>query len=176
MHPWHDINLPDNFPETVSAVIEIPRYSSIKYEMDIQTGLLKTERILPASIQWPDNYGFIPQTLGGDGDPIDIFVLSAQMFSPLTITHARPIGVMRVVDNNAIDSKIIAVDVTDSLWNTHHTTNDLPDEWLSRLHIFFKQYKTAFKKNVHCTGWGERRRSLPNHYRRSQYVQKSAPI
>ncbi len=154
MHPWHDIALTDNFPQTVPAVIEIPRHSTVKYEMDARTGNLKKERHLPSNIQWPDNYGFIPQTLGGDGDPVDIFVLSHHVFTPMTETQARPIGVMHVLDNGAADNKIIAIDTRDSAFNTYCNITDLPSEWIEALNRFFKNYKTTLQKDIACLGMG----------------------
>ena len=108
MHPWHDVSIGEQAPEIVNAIIEIARGSKAKYEVDKQTGLLRLDRVLHAAFYYPINYGFIPQTYAGDGDPLDILVLSQIDFEPLSIVTAKVIGVMRMIDKGE-DDKIIAV-------------------------------------------------------------------
>ncbi len=155
MHPWHSIELYPETPAFVPAVIEIPRHSGVKYELNAATGLLATERTLPAGIRWPDNYGFIPQTYGDDGDPLDIFVLSQRVLKPLAVVRARPVGVIHIVDRGARDSKIIAVDATDETLAACHGIKDIPPSWTAAVLAFCTAYKNALKKDVVCNGFGD---------------------
>src|SRR5579883_1676353 len=111
MHPLHDIHLPDNIAEYVPVVIEIPRGSKLKYELDKRTGMLMLDRVLYSSVHYPANYGFVPQTHADDGDPLDVLVLMQEPVNPLTIVRGRAIGGFRMRDDQGIDDKIIAVAV-----------------------------------------------------------------
>jgi len=108
-HPWHDIEIGDDAPEVVQAVIEIPKGSKVKYELDKDTGLLRVDRILYSSVIYPTNYGFIPRTLGDDDDPLDVLVLMQEPVMPLCTLTARPIGLMNMQDRGEGDEKIICV-------------------------------------------------------------------
>src|SRR6187399_1516734 len=112
-HPWHDISPDISLPREFMAVIEIPMGSNVKYELDKTTGLLRLDRVLYSAVHYPANYGFIPRTYCGDGDPLDVLVLSQEPVYPLTIVEARAIGVMRMRDEKGIDDKIVAVSVHD---------------------------------------------------------------
>jgi len=153
MHPWHDIDLYPESPSMVPAVIEIPKSSEIKYEIDLKTGILTAERILPADIKWPANYGFIPQTYCADEDPMDIFVLSQKAVPSLCLVRARPIGVMKIVDNGDIDDKIIAVDQGDNIFSAYRHIDELPTEILKILYRFFDDYRSILKKEITCNGF-----------------------
>jgi len=98
LHPWHGVRCGENFHEVVTAMIEVPRGSNIKYELDKLSGLLKVDRILYSAVHYPANYGFIPQTYCDDNDPLDILVLGQEPVLPLAIMRAKPIGVMKMVD------------------------------------------------------------------------------
>ena len=104
-HPWHDVPIGDEAPEEFTALIEIPKGSRVKYELDKETGLLKVDRILYSSVIYPANYGFIPRTLGDDDDPLDVLVLMQEPVQPLSILRARPIGMMHMVDEGENDDK-----------------------------------------------------------------------
>ena len=109
LHPWHGAHYGENAPAVVNGLIEIPQGSRSKYEIDKETGLLKLDRVIHSSFHYPINYGFIPQTLGHDGDPLDILVLSSQSIHPLCLVEATVIGNMQMIDSGEADDKIIAV-------------------------------------------------------------------
>ena len=127
IHPWHDVTPGEGLPSKFNAVIEIPMGSSVKYELDKQTGLIKLDRILYSAVYYPANYGFIPQTYAGDNDPLDILVLCQSDLPPLTLVEARVIGVMRMRDRNETDDKILAVAHSDVSLRHIHKLEDLPD-------------------------------------------------
>src|SRR6476469_11187129 len=109
LHPWHGVEAGDRAPRFVNAVIEIPQGSRAKYEIDKASGLLKLDRVIYSSFHYPVNYGFIPQTLGYDNDPLDILVLCSQSIQPLCLVEAKIIGNMQLIDSGDKDDKIIAV-------------------------------------------------------------------
>src|SRR4051794_23713667 len=109
MHPWHDVDLGNEFPKLLSVVIEVPKGSKVKYELDKKSGLIRVDRVLFSSVHYPANYGFIPRTVSEDGDPLDVLVLGQESIVPLAVVQANPIGVMRMRDQGGQDHKIIAV-------------------------------------------------------------------
>ena len=111
---WHDIDPSRVTPESFTAVIEIPAGSKKKYELDKQTGLLRLDRILYTSTHYPANYGFIPRTYAGDGDPLDVLVLCSETLDPMVEVDCYPIGVIRMIDDDEIDDKIIAIMISTS--------------------------------------------------------------
>src|ERR1700752_5394844 len=112
-HPWHDVTPGQEIPAQFMAVVEIPTGANVKYELDKKTGLLKLDRVLYSAVHYPANYGFIPQTLGDDGDPLDVLVLASSPVVPLTLVVARAIGVISLTDQQEADHKIVAVSVND---------------------------------------------------------------
>jgi inorganic pyrophosphatase len=147
-HPWHGAHFGDNAPRTVNALIEIPQGSRCKYEVDKTTGLLRLDRVIYSSFHYPINYGFIPQTLGQDGDPLDILVLCSQPIQPLCLVEAGVIGNMQMMDSGQVDDIIIAVAAKDPSVNHYHKTDDLPHHFLLELRNFFEQYKVLENKKV----------------------------
>jgi inorganic pyrophosphatase len=139
-HPWHHVHYGSKSPEMVQAIIEISRGSKAKYEVDKETGLLRLDRVLHAAFYYPINYGFIPQTFAGDGDPLDILVLSQVDIEPLSIVTARVIGVMRMIDKG-VDDKIIAVCANDISVSHIRSLQELPPHLMSEIKHFFEQYK-----------------------------------
>ncbi len=123
-HAWHDVD--PGTPSAFTSVVEIPLGSSNKYELDKASGLLRLDRVLHSAVHYPANYGFIPQTLADDGDPLDVLILSSDPVYPMTLLTARPIGLMTMMDQNEIDYKIIAVGITDPEYNTYHDVHELP--------------------------------------------------
>ena len=109
-HLWHDVTPGDKLPQEFDSVIEIPYGASVKYELDKTSGLIRLDRVLYSAVYYPANYGFIPQTLAEDDDPLDVLVLCQEAVVPLTIIHARAIGLMTMIDAGKQDHKIIAVD------------------------------------------------------------------
>jgi inorganic pyrophosphatase len=97
IHPWHDLEPGEKVPEEFDAVIEIPRGSNVKYELDKPSGLIRMDRVLYSAVYYPANYGFIPRTLTEDGDPLDVLVLCQESVVPLALIHARTLGLMTMV-------------------------------------------------------------------------------
>jgi inorganic pyrophosphatase len=147
-NPWHDVSIGSDAPDIVRAIIEIPRGSRAKYELDKESGLLKLDRVLYSSVHYPANYGFIPRTLGDDHDPLDILVLSQVEVEPLCIVRARVIGVMRMVDSGEGDDKILAVAADDVSVDDIRSIEQLPSHFHSELRHFFEEYKRLENKTV----------------------------
>ena len=141
MHPVHDIEVPADIEAFVPCVIEIPKGSHLKYEVDKPTGLLRLDRVLYSAVHYPANYGFIPRTHGEDGDPLDVLVLMQEPVVPLTIVRARAIGGLRMRDDKGADDKIIAVAVDDPAVNHYTDSAQLPPHLVLELDRFFRDYK-----------------------------------
>lgn len=149
MHPWHDTYLDDASVSTsFPVVIEIPKGSKNKYELDKETGLLRLDRVLHSAVYYPADYGFIPRTYCDDGDPLDALVLSQEPVYPLTIVEARAIGVMRMRDEKGIDDKIVAVSVRDPAFVDYRDKSELPGHLLREVRRFFQDYKALENKEV----------------------------
>jgi len=141
MHPVHDIELPDDLSLWLPAVIEIPRGSRLKYEVDKTTGLLRLDRVLYSAVHYPANYGFIPRTHADDNDPLDILVIMQEPVAPLTIMRARPVGGLRMVDEHGGDDKIVAVCIDDPAVAHYRDIHELPPHIMRELDRFFRDYK-----------------------------------
>lgn len=148
LHPWHGVSPGESAPRVVNAVIEIPKGSRAKYEIDKSSGLLKLDRVIYSSFMYPINYGFIPQTLGDDKDPLDILVLSSISVQPLCLMEARILGVMQMVDHGDADDKIIAVATNDPSVNYMNNIEELPQHFFNELRNFFEEYKKLENKVV----------------------------
>jgi len=149
MHPWHDSYIDDALVATAfPVVIEIPKGSKNKYELDKETGLLRLDRVLYSAVYYPADYGFIPRTYCDDGDPLDVLVLSQEPVYPLTIVEARAIGVMRMRDEKGIDDKIVAVSVHDPAFADYMDKDQLPAHVLRQVRRFFEDYKALEQKQV----------------------------
>ncbi|HEY9488761.1 MAG TPA: inorganic diphosphatase [Chryseosolibacter sp.] len=147
-HPWHEVAVGRNPPAFVNGIIEIPRGSRAKYEVDKESGLIKLDRVIYASMYYPLNYGFIPQTLGEDGDALDIVVLTQVSVVPLCLIPSKVIGVMQMIDRGEADEKIIAVAEDDPSVSHIDNVKDLPAHLISELRHFFENYKTLENKKV----------------------------
>jgi inorganic pyrophosphatase len=149
MHPWHDPYIDEtSIRAAFPAVIEIPKGSTNKYELDKETGLLRLDRVLYSAVYYPADYGFIPRTFCGDGDPLDVLVLGQEPVYPLTIVDARAIGVMRMRDEKGGDDKIIAVSVRDPAYAEYADISELPAHVMRQVQRFFEDYKVLEHKQV----------------------------
>ncbi|PSC74399.1 soluble inorganic pyrophosphatase [Micractinium conductrix] len=147
-HPWHDLEVGEKAPEILNAVIEIPRGSKVKYELDKATGLLLVDRVLYSSVVYPHNYGFIPRTYCADHDPLDILVLMQEPVVPFAFLRAKPIGVMQMVDHGEQDDKVIAVHADDPAYRDFNDISELPQHRLAEIRRFFEDYKKNENKVV----------------------------
>lgn len=138
MNIWHDISPKRISPEDFVCVVEIPKGSKKKYELDKETGLIILDRILYTSTHYPANYGFIPRSLGDDGDPLDVLLLCSEPLEPLTLCRAYPIGVISMIDNGRNDEKIIAIPFNDPNYNIYTNIDQLPKHILTRCAISFR--------------------------------------
>jgi inorganic pyrophosphatase len=148
MHPWHDVELGEGVPELIPAVIEVPKGCKTKYELDKKSGLIKVDRILFSSVHYPANYGFIPRTYCEDHDPLDVLVLGQEAVVPLSIVMAKPIGLMKMVDQGETDDKIIAVHADDPEFAHYESIRELPPHRMIEVRRFFEDYKALESKAV----------------------------
>lgn len=148
MHPWHDVSIGDAAPILVSAVIEVPKGSKVKYELDKETGLIRVDRVLFSSVCFPANYGFIPRTYCDDKSPLEILVLGQEPITPLAILIAKPIGVMKMIDQGQADDKIVAVHAHDPEYGRYEAISALPPHTLLELRRFFENYKSLESSTV----------------------------
>lgn len=148
IHPWHDVTPGEGIPQEFAAVIEIPSGSSVKYELDKQSGLIKLDRVLYSAVYYPANYGFVPQTLAEDDDPLDVLVFCQETVAPLTLIHARTIGLMTMIDGGKKDHKIIAVAKHDPEYNSYTEASQMPPHRLMMMRRFFLDYKHLEGKSV----------------------------
>ncbi len=145
---WHSISQKRITPEDFVCVIEISKGSKKKYELDKETGYIMLDRILYTSTHYPANYGFIPRTLGDDGDPLDVLLICAEPLEPLTLVRAYPIGVITMIDNNRNDEKIIAIPFEDPNYNMYKDISELPVHIFEEMRHFFSVYKNLEHKET----------------------------
>lgn len=148
MNIWHDISDKRIQPENFTAVIEIPKGGKNKYEMDKETGLLCLDRVLYTATHYPANYGFIPRTFADDGDPLDVLVMCQESIVPMTLVQCYPIGVVKMVDGEDIDEKIIAVPFRDPSLSCYKDISELPKHTFDEIQHFFTVYKSLEGKNT----------------------------
>ncbi|WP_162428295.1 inorganic diphosphatase [Pontibacter pudoricolor] len=147
-NPWHSVSYGEEAPGVVTAIIEIPKGSKAKYELDKESGMLKLDRVLFSSIHYPANYGFIPKTYCDDKDPLDILVICSVDVQPMCLIDAKVIGVMQMIDNNEEDDKIIAVANNDMSVRHINDISELPPHTLLEVRRFFEDYKKLEMKEV----------------------------
>lgn len=172
-HPWHEVRIGADPPEKLNAIIEIPRGSRAKYEIDKESGLIKLDRVIYASMYYPLNYGFIPQTLGEDHDPLDIVVLTQVSVVPRCLIPSKVIGVMRMIDRGEADDKIIAVAEQDASVSHIQDVSELPEFFRVELKHFFENYKTLENKKVVVDEFLGRAQAFPIIERSIQFYQES---
>lgn len=148
MNIWHNISPKRISAEDFVAVIEIPKGSKIKYELDKETGLIKLDRILHTSTHYPANYGLIPRTYADDEDPLDVLVLCSEALNPMTLVRCYPIGVIRMIDSGRHDDKIIAIPFDDPNYNTYQSIDELPPHIFAEMTHFFRVYKELENKTT----------------------------
>ena len=151
MNIWHDLGEERITKDEFIACIEIPKGSKKKYELDKETGLIILDRILYTSTHYPANYGFIPRTYSQDNDPLDVLVLCNESFDPLVLVRCAPIGVVKMIDGNECDEKIISVCVNDPSMNCYKDIKDLPPHLFAEIKHFFSVYKTLENKETVVT-------------------------
>ncbi len=160
MHPWHDVALGSQLPDVVPVIIEIPKGSKVKYELDKASGLIRVDRVLFSAVHYPANYGFIPQTYCEDHDPLDVLVLGQEEVVPLAVLRARPIGVMKMTDQGEEDDKIIAVHADDPEYVHYGSIHELPPHRMEELRRFFEDYKVLERKTVTVDEFQDREDAL----------------
>ncbi|MFN4974440.1 MAG: inorganic diphosphatase [Bacteroidota bacterium] len=160
VHPWHGVPSGKQAPRVVNAIIEIPQGSRCKYEIDKASGLLKLDRVIYSSFYYHINYVFIPQSYGGDKDPLDILVITTLPVQPLTLMEAKVIGVMQMVDSGEPDDKIIAVAANDPGVNHYNNIEELPQHFFDELRHFFEEYKKLENKSVLVEDFGDKAKAL----------------
>lgn len=148
MNIWHDIDPAEITPKDFTAVIEIPKGSSCKYELDKKTGIMRLDRVLYTATHYPANYGFIPRTYADDGDPLDVLVLCAEPIYPLTLVQVYPIGAMRMIDGGKLDDKIIAIPFSDPTYRDVKSVDELPSHIFDEIMHFFTVYKQLENKQT----------------------------
>ena len=148
MNPWHDFDDERISTNDFIAVIEIPRGSKNKYELDKRSGLLKLDRILYTSTHYPANYGFIPRTLSEDHDPLDVLVICQEPLEPMSIVQCYPIGILYMIDENEVDEKIIAIPIKDPNLNSYNDISELPKHQFEEIKHFFEVYKFLENKTT----------------------------
>jgi inorganic pyrophosphatase len=159
-NPWHQVETGYEKSGTVNGIIEIPKGSRAKYELHKNSGMLMLDRVLYSAVYYPANYGFIPQTYCGDGDPLDILILSQIDIVPLCIVKARIIGVMQMLDQGEDDDKLIAVCDGDTSVNHINDISELPPHFISELRSFFEDYKKLENKAVVIEEFGSREKAI----------------
>jgi len=153
MNLWHDIPLGDKAPEEFTAIIEIPRGSLNKYEIDKETGLIALDRVSHTAQVFPCDYGFAPQTLYDDGDALDVIVLSTEPLYPGIVVHVRPVGLMKMIDSGDRDDKVIGVPVKDPRWEEVQDIGHVNQHVLKTFKHFYENYKKLQDKEVVVEGF-----------------------
>ena len=153
MNLWHDLELGENVPEEFNVIIEIPKGSKNKYEIDKKTGLIKLDRAMKSAQDYPFDYGFAPKTLWEDGDALDVVVLSTYPIASGILVVVRPVGVMRMIDGGEGDDKIITVPVEDPRWDDTRELEDVNKHQLKEIQHFFETYKQIEDKEVTVSGF-----------------------
>jgi inorganic pyrophosphatase len=146
--------------EPLICLVEIPKGSRNKYEYDHDLDVIKLDRFLFSSMVYPTDYGFIPDTLGQDGDPLDAMVLVSEPTFPGCVIDVKAIALFRMEDDKGIDDKVLCVPLTDPAWNTLETLEDVPNQLRDEIAHFFSVYKDLEQKKVNVDGWYSREEAL----------------
>tara|TARA_B110000014_G_scaffold253582_1_gene233158 strand:- start:1093 stop:1611 length:519 start_codon:yes stop_codon:yes gene_type:complete len=153
MRNLYDYPIGKKLPDEFNVIIEVPQGSNNKYEYNVEYDIFQLDRVLYSSVHYPGCYGFIPQTLGGDGDPLDAVVLTGEPVITGTVLSARPVGYLKMTDDKGQDEKILAVPVNDPRFNERHKLADMRKHVLLEIEHFFRIYKDLEKKYVDIDTW-----------------------
>ncbi|HHT39626.1 MAG: inorganic diphosphatase [Acholeplasmataceae bacterium] len=159
MNIWHNIDKKRIKPQEFISVVEIPKGSKTKYELDKETGMIILDRVLYTSTHYPANYGFIPRTYASDDDPLDVLVLCSENLHPLSLVISKPIGVISMIDSDQVDEKIIAVAKGDPSLSHYDELEDLPKHVLDEMHHFFEVYKSLENKKTYVLDIGNKEKA-----------------
>lgn len=146
----------EGFPQVVPVIVEVPKGSRNKYELDRESGRIKLDRVLFSAVHYPADYGYVEGTLAEDGDEVDVLVLIEEPTFPGCLIDARPVGVLLMRDDKGADNKILAVPVNDPRWGHVGDVHDLPPHLLNEIENFFLTYKRLESKVVVSDGWQDR--------------------
>jgi len=146
--------------KTFDVLIEIPKGSRNKYEYDFVLHKIRFDRMLFSSMMYPGDYGFIPESLALDKDPLDVLVLGSEPTFPMCVMEVKPIGVFHMTDEKGPDEKIICVPVSDPIWNLLNDISDMNQHQVKEIEHFFQVYKDLEKKKVDVGGWGNAEEAL----------------
>ena len=160
MNIWHDISGDRIKPENFAVLIEIPKGSNCKYELDKETGLLKLDRILYTATHYPQNYGFIPHTYADDGDPLDVLLICSVPIQPMTLVQCYPIGNIRMIDGGKLDDKIIAIPFSEPNYNNIQNIDELPQHIFYEIMHFFTVYKQLENKQTDVQSLSDRENAV----------------
>lgn len=153
MNLWHDVSIGDKAPAEIRTVVEIPRGSLNKYEVDKETGLIALDRVAHTGQAFPFDYAFVPQTLWDDGDALDVIIFATEPFFPGILVDVRPVGIMHMIDSGEGDDKILAVPVGDPRWKHVNDLADLNQHQLKVVQHFYENYKKLQNKEVVISGF-----------------------
>lgn len=153
MNLWHDVSLGENAPKEINVIVEIPKGSKNKYEIDKETGLIALDRALHTAQDYPFDYGFVPQTLWDDGDALDVVLLTTYPLFPGILVDARPVAIMRMTDSGESDDKVIAVPMNDPRWDEVKDLENINKHTIKEMEHFFTTYKKIQRKVVEVTGF-----------------------
>ncbi len=161
MNLWHEISSGDKTPDVINVIVECPKGTKNKYEIDKETGLIKLDRAMKTSQDYPFDYGFVPQSLWDDGDALDVVLLTTYPLSCGILVEARPVAVMGMIDCGEGDDKIIAVPKSDPRWDEVKSLADINPHTLKEIQHFFETYKSIEKgKTVTVKGFKGKKDAL----------------
>ena len=156
MNLWHDVPIGKKVPDEFNVIVEIPKGSKNKYEIDKETGLIALDRVAHTTQDFPFDYGFAPQTLWDDGDALDVILLTTHPLLPGILVKARPIALMKMIDGGDADDKIIAVPIDDPRWVHVENLSDINKHTLKEMEHFYSTYKKIQKKEGHVAGFEDK--------------------
>lgn len=151
MNLLHDI--PSGTADQMNVIVEIPKFSKNKYEIDKETGIIALDRVMHTAQDYPFDYGFVPQTLFDDGDALDVVLLTTHPLAPGILVKARPVAIMEMIDGGERDDKVVAVPVDDPRFDEVKDLGDLNKHFVKEMTHFFETYKKVQNKEVQVGAW-----------------------